>query len=86
MTEFCREFNRNRIIGHEMSLCKTTVPIEFGITSSENLYMEFQEDVQKDSILRNNGSPLIPTRVSSTVLGSSMVMILLLVFILVDVD
>ena len=51
MTEFCREFNRNRIIGHEMSLCKTKVPIEFGITNSENLYMEFLEDVQKDSIV-----------------------------------
>ena len=51
VTEFCREFNRNRIIGHEMSLCKTKVPIEFGITNSENLYMEFLEDVQKDSIV-----------------------------------
>ena len=51
MTEFCREFNRNRIIGHEMSVCKTKVPIEFSITSSENLYMEFLEDVQKDSIV-----------------------------------
>ena len=51
VTEFCREFNRNHIIGHEMSLCKTKCPIEFGITSSENLYMEFVEDVQKDSIL-----------------------------------
>ena len=40
MTEFCREFNRNRIISREMSLCKTKVPIEFGITSSENLYMD----------------------------------------------
>ena len=48
VTEFCREFNRNRIIGHEMSLCKTKVPIEFGISSSENLYMEFLEDVQED--------------------------------------
>ena len=53
VTEFCREFNRNRIIGHEMSLCKTKVPIECGITSSESLYMdmEFLEDVQKDSIV-----------------------------------
>ena len=51
VTEFCRECNRNRIIGHEMSLCKSKVPIEFGIMSSENLYMEFLEDVQKDSIV-----------------------------------
>ena len=51
VTEFCREFNRNRIIGHEMSLSKTKVPIEFGITNSENIYMEFLEDVQKDSIV-----------------------------------
>ena len=51
VTEFCREFNRNRIIGHEMSLCKRKVPLEFGITSSENLYMEFLGDVQKDSIV-----------------------------------
>ena len=51
VTEFCREFNRNRIIGHEMSLCKAKVPLEFGITNSENLYMEFLEDVQKDSIV-----------------------------------
>ena len=51
VTEFCRELNRNRIIGHEMSLCKAKVPIEFGITSSENLYMEFLEDVQKDTIV-----------------------------------
>ena len=51
VTEFCIEFTRNRIIGHEMSLCKTKGPIEFGITSSENLYMEFLEDVQRDSIV-----------------------------------
>ena len=51
VTEYCKEFNRNHIIGHEMSLCKTKVPIEFGLMSSENLYMEFLEDVQKDSIV-----------------------------------
>ena len=51
VTEFCGEFNRNRIIDHEMSLCKTKVPIECGITNSENLYMGFLEDVQKDSIV-----------------------------------
>ena len=34
-----------------MSLCTTNVPIEFGIRSSDNLYVEFLEDVQKDSIV-----------------------------------
>ena len=34
-----------------MSVCKTKVPIKFGIIDSENLYVQFISDVQKDSIV-----------------------------------
>ena len=49
--EFCDEFNINHVKGYEMSVCKTKVPIEFGITDSKNLYVQFISDVQKDSIV-----------------------------------
>ena len=47
--EFVKEFNRNRIIGHDISLCKVEIPIELGITANEFIYIHFNQDIAKGS-------------------------------------
>ena len=49
VTEFVKEFNRNRIIGHDISLCKVEIPIELGITANEFIYIRFNQDIAKGS-------------------------------------
>ena len=44
-----KEFNRNRIIGYDISLCKVEIPIELGITANEFLYIRFKQDIAKGS-------------------------------------
>ena len=45
ISEFVKEFNRNRIIGHNISLCKIDIPIELGLSANEFLYIRFKEDI-----------------------------------------
>ena len=44
-----KEFNHNRIIGHDISLCKVEIPIELGITGNEFIYIRFNQDIAKGS-------------------------------------
>ena len=42
-TEFVKEVICNRIIGHDISLCKVEIPIELGITANEFIYIRFKQ-------------------------------------------